>query len=306
MRRWIPVLTVLVAIVFATLAFPGSPVAAWLVGVLAGGDWRGLSESDDVNISTNSPDQPVLRAAVGAMITPERTYNDYREFFSLIAEKTHRRLELVQRKSYLEVNDLIADGAVDIAWVCTGAVANLGQRKAAHLLAVPVVGGRDDYLSYAIVRDQSPVSSIWDLRGTIMAFTDPLSLTGKKAVVDLLAGQAETPESFFRETFYSHAHDSSIRAVQSGLADAACVDSLVYDYLGKVSPEDIVGTRIIWRSELFPIPPLVSSAGIENDLFEEVQGVLLGLPDDDETSAVLENLKIDAFRQGDPRVYFPE
>lgn len=304
MRRWIPTLAMVVAAAFVALAIPGSPVAAWLVDLLAGGDWRGLSEGVEPSRPADNGSRPAVRMAVGAMVTPERTYSDYRDLFSVVAERTGRRLELVQRKTYRELNDLVGAGTVDVAWVCTGAVADLDERGSARLLAVPVVEGRSDYHSYVIVREGSTTTSFDQLRGAVFAFTDPLSLTGRRVVVDLLTHRGLGLDSFFREVFYTHAHDSSIRAVRDGLADAACVDSLVYDYLADLDPEETSGTRVLWRSERYPIPPLVASSSLDNGLFEELQAVFLDLHNDSKAQPFLAHLRVESFSEGDSTVYF--
>ncbi|MCP4896433.1 MAG: PhnD/SsuA/transferrin family substrate-binding protein [bacterium] len=307
MRRWVPILTLLVAIVFGALAMPKSPVAEWLVDVLAGGNWRGLSEGERPDRAAPPPDVPVLRAAVGAMVTPERTYSDYRELFRLVAEETGRRLELVQRRTYSEVNDLLVAGEVDMAWVCTGAIEDLDARKAVRLLAVPVIGGRTDYQSYVIARSNSTIAEFEDLRGTVFAFTDPLSLTGRRVVVDLLQRRGQTVDDFFSDTFFTHAHDNSIRAVQDGIADSACVDSLVYDYMKRSGSDDgVSGTRVVWRSERFPIPPLVTPVSLDDELFTELQRLLLQLGEHPGAQTHLVHLRLDAFVRGDPGVYFSQ
>ncbi len=306
MRRWIPILTFLVAISFALLAVPGSPVAAWLVDLLAGGKWDSLSNSHDRAPIANYSDRPALRAAVGAMVTPERTYSDYRDLFALVAERAGRRLELVQRKTYRETNDLISAGAVDMAWVCTGAISDFNEFGAVRLLAVPVIHGSSDYQSYIVVRGDARFSEFGEFKGSIFAFTDPLSLTGRRVVVDLLAQGGLSVDEFFRETFFTHAHDSSIRAVRDGLADGACVDSLVYDYLLEQASAEVEGTRVIWRSEFYPIPPLVTPSSIDNVLFTELQQILLGLRDDAAADVYLDHLRVDSFVEGDSAVYFSE
>lgn len=306
MRRWILVLVVAVAAAFAAVAIPGSPVTSWMVDLLAGGQWHGISgDAAPITKNASSP-QPLLRVAVGAMVTPERTYSDYQELFALVAEQAGRRLQLVQRKTYRELNDLIDAGKVDLAWVCTGALRDLDRRKAARLVAVPVIAGRSDYRSYIIVPESAPASSFDELRKMVFAFTDPLSLTGRQVVVDLVTTRGETIDDFFAETFFTHAHDNSIRAVRDGLAAGACVDSLVYDYLAELDPEETAGTRVLWRSGRYPIPPLVSPTSVDPGLFEELRRILLDLHHDPDATVFLEHLRVDSFVGGDSRLYFSE
>jgi ABC-type phosphate/phosphonate transport system substrate-binding protein len=62
-----------------------------------------------------------LRVAVAAVISPKGTVESYAPFLDYLEAKLNRPVELVQRRTYLEVNDLIERGEVDIAFVCTSA-----------------------------------------------------------------------------------------------------------------------------------------------------------------------------------------
>jgi len=247
----------------------------------------------------------VLRAAVGAMISPKRTYLQYRRLYNLLAERTGRRLRFVQRETYAEVNDLLADGKVDLAWVCTGALDDLRRRNGASLLAAPVVGGKSEYRAYIIAQSPGPVHRLEDLRGRRFAFTDPLSLTGRRVVVDWLAARGETIAGFFGEVFYTHAHDNSIRAVRRRLADAATVDSLVYDGLRRLNPDQVVGTTVIWESQWFPIPPIVVSTRADPALRDRLGTILWALGDDPEARPLLRSIGIERFVKPNRSLYWP-
>ncbi len=302
MRRWPLLLTAVVAGLFVSTALPGSPVAAWLVRVVAGARPTPAATEPPTAQHAASP-RPVLRAAVGAMVTPERTYRDYRALLAAVAERSGRELELVQRRTYRELNDLVSAGAVDLAWVCTGAFIDLAGRDAARIVAVPVVDGRSDYRSYLIVGPGSKARSLEDLRGAVFAFTEPLSLTGRRVVVDELARRNAAPEAFFRDAFFTFGHDSSIRAVREGLADAAAVDSLVYDFLAARHPDETEGLRVVWRSRWFPAPPVVVPASTDDGALALLQKALTGLGDDPETRQLLDRLRIDRFAPAEPDVY---
>ncbi|HHQ48901.1 MAG TPA: phosphate/phosphite/phosphonate ABC transporter substrate-binding protein [Acidobacteria bacterium] len=305
-RRWNRGLVWLVAVVgllFVVLAVPGSPVTALLAHLLAAPE-RVITISAD-GMSPSSPSRatrPVLRAAVGAMISPQRTYLQYRQLFELVAKELGRDLVFVQRETYSDINDLLVNGTVDVAWVCTGALSDLRRRNGARLLVVPVVNGESRYRSYVIARFDGP-RDLEDLRGKEFAFTDPLSLTGRRVMIQWLASRGETAESFFGNVFYTHAHDNSIRAVRRRLADAACVDSLVYDGLQRLDPAAVEGTRVIWRSEWFPIPPLVVSAQVPPALRDELAALFLHLNAEPRAKPAMRAMGVERFVRPDPGVY---
>ncbi|NOZ95308.1 MAG: PhnD/SsuA/transferrin family substrate-binding protein [Acidobacteria bacterium] len=304
--RWLLASVVGVALAFLLIAVPGSPVAALLARALTGsGRETVLTRSPGPAPQPRPDDRPELRAAVGAMISPRRTYLQYRRLFGLLAKRSGRRLRFVQRGTYAEVNDLLAGGKVDVAWVCTGALEDLRERNGASLLAVPVVGGKRSYRAYVIARSPGRIHSLDDLRGTRFAFTDPLSLTGRRVVVDWLASRGETVEGFFDDVFFTHAHDNSVRAVRRGLADAATVDSLVYDWLRRFDSEEVAGTSVIWVSPPLPIPPIVVSTRVDPALREQLAILLGALEADPQAQPLLRAIGVDRFVKPDPSLYWP-
>lgn len=238
------------------------------------------------------------------MISPERTYGIYGDLFRLLAERLGRPLELKQRRTYQEVNDLVIRGEVDAAWICTGAWPELGAARAARLLAVPVVDGMTTYRALILSGPGRPdARALKDLRGARFAFTDPISLTGCRYPKGRLADQGERPEVFFGSTVFTHGHDRSIEAVRRGLADGASVDSLIYDFLARRSPEEVAGIRVLERSGPFPIPPLVVPAGAAEADVVRLRRELSGLKADPLGRTLLDALLIDGFAEPDERSY---
>ena len=54
-----------------------------------------------------------LKIAVGAIISPVKSLAFYEDIFDYIGEKLGRGVEMVQRKTYAEVNFLIREGRID-------------------------------------------------------------------------------------------------------------------------------------------------------------------------------------------------
>jgi len=93
-----------------------------------------------------------LRVSVAAMISPQGTVESYRPLLDYLAQKLGRPVELVQRRTYAEVNNLIRYHQVDMAFICTRAYV-VGHREfGMQLLAIPEVQGQVVYFSKIIVR----------------------------------------------------------------------------------------------------------------------------------------------------------
>lgn len=244
-----------------------------------------------------------LRVAVAAVISPKGTVESYSPFLDYLEAKLNRPIELVQRRTYLEVNDLIEHGEVDIAFICTSAYIQGHDLFGMELLVAPQVGGETTYNSYLIVPTSSNALSMKDLRGKVFAFTDPISLSGRVYPTYLLQQFGFTPEEFFSRTFYTYSHDEAIRAVASGVADGAAVDSLVYDYAVARDPSLAEKVKVIHRSPDFGIPPVVVSPFIRPQVKEELQLLLLEMANDPIAHDALTSIGVERFVLIDDSAY---
>ncbi len=260
--------------------------------------------SDLKPLPANPSDDVVpLRVAVAAVISPKGTAESYQFLLDYLSQKLDRPVELVQRRTYSEVNDLVESGYVDVAFVCTSAYVDGNEKFGMELLAAPQVNGETVYYSMLIVPADSPARSMADLRGKVFAFTDPMSNTGRVYPTYLVQQLRSTPEEFFARMFFTYSHDDAIRAVADGLADGAAVDSLVYDFAVARDPGLGAKIRLIHRSPPFGIPPVVVSPNVRPQLKAELQSLLLGMADDPQGQKGLQTVGVDKFVLIDDSAY---
>lgn len=244
-----------------------------------------------------------LRIAVASIVSPKETLATYQSLLKYISDSLERPVELVQRQTYAETNDLIRSGEVELAFICGGAFVQGERDFGMALLVMPQVRGQSTYNSYIIVPQDSPAQSLADLRGKVFAFTDPLSNSGRLVPAFVLLRMGEVPEKFFSRTIYTYGHDNSIKAVAARLVDGAAVDSLVYEYTIARSPQYLASTRIIYRSPDYGISPVVVNPKLDPALREQLQDLLLNLDQSERGRAVLSDLLVDRFVPADPKAY---
>jgi phosphonate transport system substrate-binding protein len=247
--------------------------------------------------------RPELRFAVGAMLSPETTRVYYEELLQLVAGKMGKRATFSQRRTYAEVNDLVKKKEVDLAFVCSGPYTEGKRDFGMELLVVPLANGTTVYHSYIIANRAGSISSFTDLKGKKFAFTDPQSNTGALVPTYMLAKRGETPKSFFKEYFYSHSHDNSIKAVADGQADGAAVDSLIWEFINKVDPSVTARTKIVEKSPPYGIPPVVVRSGLDAATRKQLKEIFLTLHNDKKAVPLLEKIQIDRFVEGNDAMY---
>lgn len=244
-----------------------------------------------------------LRVAVAAIISPKGTVDSYGPLLDYLSAELDRPVELVQRRTYGEVNDLVQSGEVDMAFVCTSAYIVGDREFEMQLLAAPQVMGDTVYHSLLIVPADSPAQNLDDLRGGVFAFTDPISTSGRNYPVWLVQQMGETVESFFGRTFYTYSHDDAIRAVATHVADGAAVDSLVYAFALEREPELAQKTRVIHQSPAFGIPPVVTGPGARPQMVADLRAALLKMNETAAGQAALRTAGFDAFVLIEDAVY---
>lgn len=264
-------------------------------------DFREVSSEDRVLPDDNT--RPLLKVAIGAMISPSMTRLYYEELLELISEKVGRRAELIQRKTYAQVNSLIENREIDLAFVCSGPYVTGHDKYGLEIVAVPVVNGGKVYFSYILANRDSTIRSFDDLRGKRFAFTDPESNTGSLVPRFMLAKRGETPESFFRETFSTYSHDNSIKAVADKMADGAAVDSLIWEFLRSTDPDLVSKTVVVHKSPPYGIPPIVVHPALNPALKAQLKETLLTLHEDPRGRALLQRIQIERFEEGSDSLY---
>lgn len=252
--------------------------------------------------ATLAPADP-LRIAVAAMISPGETITVYQELMAYLGERLGRRVELKQRRTYQEVNDMLGVGKLEAAILCSGTYVHAHRQYGVGLLAVPAIRGSPTYHSYLITRAASSARSLADLRGKRFAYTDPLSTSGYVYPVYALLQAGQRPATYFAKTLFTYSHDNSIEAVAEGVVDGASVDSLIYDHLAKTNPSLLARTRVVHRSPAFGAPPVAVPRSLSRETKQSLQDLLLGMHRDPRGGAILRKLGIDAFISGDDSLY---
>jgi phosphonate transport system substrate-binding protein len=246
-------------------------------------------------LPTQMEEMVPLRVAVAAVISPQGTVESYSDLMDYLSEKTGRPVEMEQRRTYLEINDMVKRGEIDVAVVCTGAYILGKDDFGMDLLVAPEVNGETVYYSILIVPSDSPAQDITDLQGKVFAFTDPVSLSGRMYPTSVIERLGSTPDDFFSRTFFTYSHDEAINAVASNLADGAHVDSLVYEYAIARDPELGEKTKILEWSVPFGIPPVVVNPAIPPQVKKDLQDLFLEMADTVQGLKALDSLGIDQF-----------
>ncbi|MBI5074223.1 MAG: phosphate/phosphite/phosphonate ABC transporter substrate-binding protein [Nitrospirae bacterium] len=254
-----------------------------------------LAEKMETPAGTKPLNGAPLKIAIAAVISPRETAAYYDQMMQYVSSKMGKPVEIIQKKTYQEVNDLLEKKEIAIAFVCAGPYVSGKKKFGMELLVAPMLYGKPFYQAYFIVQKGSPISSLEDLRGKRFAFTDPNSNTGTLVPTYTLSAIGEKPESFFKSVIYTYSHDNSIRAVSKGIIEGASVDGLIWDFYYDKKPELVKNTKIIYKSPLYGIPPVVVHPDTSASIKQTLKKIFLEMHTDPGGKKILDELKIEKF-----------
>jgi phosphate/phosphite/phosphonate ABC transporter binding protein len=199
---------------------------------------------------------------------------------------------------------------VDLAFMCAPSfvwLRNLRQPPAELLGVAPVFGderngGRPVYFCDVIVRDDAPIRTFSDLRGSAWAYNDKSSLSGYYGLLDKLAESGED-ESFFGSVTCSGSHLNSIEAVLQGQADAAAIDSNVLRIRFRETPALRNTLSVIDSWGPYPIQPIVVNSNLHPHLKEQLRAAFFATNENERTRRVLQRFGLSHFVAVDRETY---
>ncbi|MCG0278260.1 MAG: PhnD/SsuA/transferrin family substrate-binding protein, partial [Thermanaeromonas sp.] len=129
-------------------------------------------------MSKSSTSEKPLKVAISSITSPSYSRTYYEDLLNYLSRHLHRPVQILQRRSYAEANDLLRAGGVDVAFICTYSYVAGHEEFGLELLAAPQIDGKVTYRAYVIARSDSDIRNFDALRDRRFAFTDPMSTTG--------------------------------------------------------------------------------------------------------------------------------
>ncbi len=176
----------------------------------------------------------------------------FRPFTEHLSKCTGKRVVFYQVQSNAAEIEAMRSGRLHVGGFSTGPT-NFAVNLAG---AIPfaVKGDEKELQGYnliMIVKKDSPLQKLSDLKGKKVAHTSPSSNSGNLAPRTLFPPLGLVPDQDYK-VVYSGKHDQSIKGVETGDYDAAPVASDVFKRMaerGQIKADDF---RVIYRSEMFP------------------------------------------------------
>jgi len=197
-----------------------------------------------------------------------------------LSEQTGIPIILRQCQDYNETMNALADGSAQIGWLGSFAYGELLDRHdKVEEFAVGVPKGKSvpNYNSAFIVRSDSEIRMLTDVRNTSIAIGDEHSTSGydvpKRELSDV--GIDIENESAFTSVISVENHDEAIRAVLESRVDVAPVSSVNLMELVTSGKIELNSFRIIHQSSDIPGAPLVYLRDLDEKLKYKLKSLVL-------------------------------
>lgn len=198
----------------------------------------------------------------------ERTFKPFTDH---LAQCTGKRVVFYQVQSNAAQVEAMRSGRLHVGGFSTGPTAFAVNLAGAVPFAVK--GDARSFQAYnliVLVKTDSPIKTMADLKDKKVAHTSPSSNSGNLAPRALFPKLGVTPDKDYK-VLYSGGHDRSVLGVRTGDYDAAPVASDVYERMVNRGTLKEGELRVLWRSVPFP----TSSFAYAHDLEPRLRDTML-------------------------------
>jgi ABC-type phosphate/phosphonate transport system substrate-binding protein len=153
----------------------------------------------------------------------------------------------------------------------------LAYRSSLRLVGTPVYTvagcGRAYYSSVIVVRQDTKIEHIGELRGSRCVINSPTSHSGMNVLRALFTPEHQQGR-FFSAVLHSGSHEASLSMVADGFADVASIDRVTYALIERYRPVALRNTRVLCCSMRTPAPPYVTGSQMTDTQVEQIRQAL--------------------------------
>ncbi|MBM2827294.1 MAG: Phosphate/phosphite/phosphonate transporter substrate-binding protein [Dehalococcoidia bacterium] len=229
-----------------------------------------------------------LVVAVQPTGTPEQLASDAKEIETFLEARIGSEVDVVFPTTYAGVIEALRFGHAQAAFMSAWPAA-LAQKHAgaevvlAEVRDVVIDGKKTEapyYFSYWVVKKDSPIQSLQELKGKQVSFPSPLSTSGYVGPMARLVelgmltpgGKEADPKQFFGQVFFSGGYAQSWEALKNGQVDATIIAG---DVPEKLYREVLDNTRVIEQQGPLPSHSVVFSKDLKEPTRSKLKAALL-------------------------------
>ncbi len=226
-----------------------------------------------------------------------KQFERYLPLASYLDKKTGIKVKFTILSKYGDIIDRFTQRGLAGAFFgdLTGAIAIKKLAVEPAVTPINVYGSSTSY-GFIIVRKDSGISGVEDMRGKIMAFVDKASVAGYLFPIVYLKKQGvKDYKTFFSEYYFTGGFDASLYDVVDGRADIGCVKNTVLNEIIRKDPSVIKEIKIIAQSPSMPTNVLCLSKTLSPEIKSKIINALLDMENDPFGENILKKMKFKRF-----------
>ncbi|MEK9628763.1 MAG: phosphate/phosphite/phosphonate ABC transporter substrate-binding protein [Nitrospinota bacterium] len=141
------------------------------------------------------------------------------EVAGLLHQETGLHFKSSVATSYAAVIEAMGAGKVDIGWLASFSYVLAKEKYDVELLLIVQRFGSPFYRGQIMVRTDSGIKSLNDLKGKRFAFVDPASTSGHLYPKTLLLSKGLDPKTFFGKSIFAGSHNAVVLSILKGEVD---------------------------------------------------------------------------------------
>jgi phosphonate transport system substrate-binding protein len=252
---------------------------------------------------TPTPSEEAEKQALSMAFVPSRDTTEIqisgKNIADYLSKQTGYPITSTTATSYAAVTQSMTSKKTDLAWVSPLSYAQAHDQNGCYPITASLRSGTKGYKAFIIVKSDSPIQKIEELKGKKFAFGDPLSAASTLYPKAAMLKAGLKPDSDLTSQNISSASSVAI-AVYQGQVDAGAF----YDDARKNKevldkfPDIMEKTRIIWTSDLIPADPQIVRKDLNTAQVAKLKAAMLKMNDDPQAKKFMQDLfTIDALAE---------
>ena len=186
-------------------------------------------------------------------------------------------VEAFSASDYAGIITAMSHKHIDFAYFGPKSYTEAAEKAGAQALVLELNKERNPgYNGIIIVRKDSDMKNLSDIKGRVFAFTDPNSTSGYLVPNVLFARELNVkPKNYFKQVKFSGSHGASILAVKNGAIEVAATNNIDLDRMIEKGQASMNDFRILWTSELIPGAPMAARQDLPESLKAAFTGAML-------------------------------
>lgn len=219
----------------------------------------------------------VLRMGLIPADDAEQMLRDYEPLKQYLSERLGITVEIKVTSDYTAAIEAMRAKHIDMAWFGPFSYVIAANVANAEAIANGVrrSDNKSDYHSIIVVRADSGINNLKDLKGKSFAFVDPASTSGNLIPRKILIENGLNPEKDFKTVYYAGTHNAVELAIANRKVDAGADSDNSYSRMvsaGEINPNV---NKIIFTSPSIPGSPIVLRKDLPDDLKKKIKNALI-------------------------------